>query len=385
MKKENIHTIHEKNEIINNILNAVVSRNSFLMIGHVNPDEDCIASMVAFALLVKKFDKTATVFTSDTIPENYQYLVNISRYNMIDVEYNDKKISRDYDTIVICDTPKTSMIHSTKKIDTLLNDDNVLKIEIDHHIGADSSYSGDRGYCLVTEASSASELIGQMALKLRGKRDVLSKYTILDPLSRNLVLAVLTGIIGDSKMGKYLKSRREKRMYRLFSGMYNDILSTVTVKETNFTDMEQIFTELQRLSESEENCYKYIMEKQQYTDSIGYILLLDSDVKYLKEKFDIDVIISVIRSVADVLAEKSGKVSLVVHRDLDENKKIIQCRMRRSHQYKKFDLRRIIDFFEIENGGGHEGAIGFRFRKKDIHDLYEYFTSFISKVEERLP
>lgn len=385
MKKEIIHTIHEKNEIINNILNAIVARNNFLMIGHFNPDEDCIASMVAFALLVKKFDKLATIYTSDTIPENYQYLVNISHYNMIDVEYNDKKITGDYDTIVICDTPKTSMINSTKKIDALMNDDNVLKIEIDHHIGADSSYSGDRGYCLVTEASSASELVGQLALKLRGKRDILSKYTILDPLSRNLVLAVLTGIIGDSQMGKYLKSRREKRMYRLFSSMYNDILSTVTVKESNFTDMDQIFTELQRLSESEEKCFKYIMQKQQYLGSIGYILLLDSDVKYLKEHFDIDVVISVIRSAADVLAEKSGKVSLVVHRDLDEKKKLIQCRMRRSHKYKKFDLRMIIDIFEIENGGGHEGAIGFRFKKKDINDFYEYFTNFISKVEEHLP
>jgi len=385
MKKENINKIHEKNQVINNIINAIVSRNSFLMLGHANPDEDCIASMVAFALLVKKFDKSVSIYTSNTIPQNYQYLVNIARYNMIDVEYTDKNIPNDIDTIVICDTPKTAMIKSTKKIDTLMGNDNLLKIEIDHHIGADSSYSGDRGYCLVTEASSASELVGQIALKLRGKRDILSKYTILDPLSRNLVLAVLTGIIGDSQMGKYLKSPREKRMYRLFSHMYSDILSAVTVKESNFTDMEQIYNELQHLSESEEQCFKYIMKKQQYTDSVGYILLLDNEMKYLVDTYDHDVIVSVLRSVADELAENSGKVSLVVYRDIVRDPSLIQCRMRRSHNYKKFDLRRVIDIFEIENGGGHEGAIGFRFPAKDVSDYYKFFTDFIATVEENLP
>ncbi|MFW5771458.1 MAG: hypothetical protein ACOCX9_08490, partial [Spirochaetota bacterium] len=98
-----------------------------------------------------------------------------------------------------------------------------------------------------------------------------------------------------------------------------------------------------------------------------------------------DVIVSVLRSVADELAEKSGKVSLVVYRDIVRDSSLIQCRMRRSHNYKKFDLRRVIDIFEIENGGGNEGAIGFRFPAKDVSDYYKFFTDFISIVEENLP
>ena len=74
---------------------------------------------------------------------------------------------------------------------------------------------------------------------------------------RNLVLAILTGIIGDSNMGQYLKSRREKRYYQIFSGMFNDMLSRRTTKKTNFSTMDQVFTELQKLSDHEEDCFRY--------------------------------------------------------------------------------------------------------------------------------
>ena len=57
MNKKSIQTIHEKNRIIDNIINALQEKNHFLFLGHQNPDEDCIGSMVAFALIVGKFSK----------------------------------------------------------------------------------------------------------------------------------------------------------------------------------------------------------------------------------------------------------------------------------------------------------------------------------------
>jgi len=52
MKKVPITTIYEKNRVIENIIDAMLTRNKFLLLGHRNPDEDCIASMVAFSLPV---------------------------------------------------------------------------------------------------------------------------------------------------------------------------------------------------------------------------------------------------------------------------------------------------------------------------------------------
>lgn len=72
MKKKNIETIHEKNHIINSIFDAIESRNSFLILGHKNPDEDCISSMVAIALLLSKFNKSVELYLSDEVHEHFQ-------------------------------------------------------------------------------------------------------------------------------------------------------------------------------------------------------------------------------------------------------------------------------------------------------------------------
>ncbi|MCX8124266.1 MAG: DHH family phosphoesterase [Spirochaetes bacterium] len=384
MPKEGFTTAKQKNDCIEAIIQELVNRNGFLVLGHKNPDEDCVASMIAFALLAKKFDKQVKIFSSKKIQENFKYLVDIAVYNRIDVV---SSLPRSFliDTIVICDTAKPSMIDANRTVLQLLKKSHIRKIEIDHHIGADSDYSGDTGYCLVTEASSASELVGQIALKLRAKKDILKKYVILDPLSRNLVLAILTGIIGDSQMGRYLKSSRERRMYRIFSTLFNDILSTSTIKETNITNMNQIFEQLKQASEKEKRCFQYIKKKSKVYKSVGYAILSEDDMRYLYENFDDDDIISTTRTLADMLAEDSGKVGLVSYYDVAEKSDLIQFRMRRSQNYKNYDLRDFLKVMNIENGGGHEGAIGFRVTKDVIDDYQKYVMSIVKQVNSLLP
>ena len=100
------------------------------------------------------------------------------------------------------------------------------------------------------------------------------------------------------------------------------------------------------------------------------------------EPIDDDVIISVLKHVANELAEESGKVSLLSFYDNPEGKNLVQFKMRRSHAYKKFDLRDVLDIFSISNGGGHEGAIGFRFPVGEIEDVPEYVQGLIERLEE---
>ncbi|MBN1534719.1 MAG: hypothetical protein JXA20_18760 [Spirochaetes bacterium] len=383
MKKKMIETIHEKNRIINNIIAAILERKSFLVLGHLIPDEDCIGSMVSAALIISKFSKDTQVFLDSDIHEHFQYLINICEYNSIRVVKDSSKIETPVDTIIMCDTPKLSMVSGNTTVRSLFNDKGILKIEIDHHLGADSEYIGDEGYCLVTEASSASELVGLIALKLMKRADILQEYNITNFLTRNIVLSVLTGIIGDSKMGQFLKSKREKRYYRIFSDLYNRYLVSETVKETNFMNMEQVFNEIQRLSNYEERCYNYIIGKKVSAPSIGYVILNTEDMKLLNNMFGSDIIVNTMRVVADDLAEESGKLSLVVSDDPESD--LIQFRMRRSHHYKSYDVREVLSLFSIDNGGGHEGAIGFRLTRSAIPDLEAYVLSVIEGVREVLP
>ena len=277
------------------------------------------------------------------------------------------------------------MVETNGAVEKLLKDPAVLKIEIDHHIGTDSRYIGDEGYCLVTDATSSSELVGHLALKMRNRRGLVDQFQINEVLSRNVILAILTGIIGDTNMGQFLKSRREKRFYQLFSSMLNNLLAEETVKESNFKNMDEIFNELHRLSTKEDHSYQYFMDRKQFSQSIGWVALDEGEIEKLFRDVDEETVVTVARAVANELAEESGKLSLVSYYDKAGISDLIQFRVRRSQDYQKYDLRNMLALFSIENGGGHEGAIGFRLPRVEIKDYNQYVHSLIEGLEKVLP
>jgi nanoRNase/pAp phosphatase (c-di-AMP/oligoRNAs hydrolase) len=381
MGKTSISSAREKNRIIDNIIDALVTRQGFLLLGHKTPDEDCIASMVAFALLGAKFAKPICIYLGARIHEHFQYLLNICTYNSIPILYYDDPLTEPIDSVVLFDTAKPSMIEANARVRDLIGEQGTLKIEIDHHIGSDSDYFGEKGYGLVTEASSSGELVGQILLRLKENPKLLKRFQINDLASRNIVLAILTGIIGDSKMGMYLKSEREKEYYRVFSRMFNEMLAQKTTRRTNFSDMEQVFREIQRLSRNEEQCFKYFIERKRFSGKLGYVVLAEQDIAELAGEFGNDTIVSVARGVADILAEESKWLGLVCYPDPPDQSDLVQFRLRRSHLYKAIDLRTVLKTFSIDNGGGHEGAIGFRVPKSEIADLESYVAALIEGIE----
>ena len=137
MSKRAIPSVKEKNRIIGNIIAALANSQGFLLLGHQNPDDDCIASMIAFALLAGKFTKPAPIYLGKHIHEHFQYLLNICHYNAIPVLYGADPLKGPIDTVVLLDTPKPSMIEANSAIRSLFEERRILKIEIDHHLGAD--------------------------------------------------------------------------------------------------------------------------------------------------------------------------------------------------------------------------------------------------------
>jgi nanoRNase/pAp phosphatase (c-di-AMP/oligoRNAs hydrolase) len=410
MSKKVIRSIAAKNAVIANITEAMVHKTRFLILGHRLPDEDCIASMVAFALLARLFDREPVLYLDGAVHEHFQYLLSICRYNSIPVasceaDLQDPEDRRPdvpaepsrrspqgemaeagaFDAVVLCDTPKPSMIGLIPRIQSFLDRPGVLRIEIDHHLGADSEYFGDEGYRLVTEASSTSELVGHLLLKLGRRCDLLERFQIADLYSRNIVLAILTGIIGDSKMGRFLNTRREKRYFRIFSTMFNDLLARKTTKRSNFSNMEQVFRELQRLSSHEERCFGYILERKRLSASVGYVSLGEADMAPLYAEYDEDTVVAATRIIADRLAEDSGRLSLVAYADNPKTSDLVQFRVRRASGYKKYDLRQLLPLFSIRDGGGHEGAIGFRLKKSEVGDLDRYVDRLIGGIEAVMP
>jgi nanoRNase/pAp phosphatase (c-di-AMP/oligoRNAs hydrolase) len=378
MIKRQIATIAERNRIIDRILAEIIASDRFLLIGHASPDEDCVASMVAFSLLLGKLSKSSMLVLQKNLNPHFQYLVNICRYNALVVLNETDSVPSDIGSVIVFDTPKPSMIVMIPGLEELLARHDIRKIEIDHHLGADSEYIGEEGYRLVDEASSASELVGLFAMKLQGKRELLESLQVSDLFSRNFILAVLTGIIGDSKMGKFLKSSRERWFYSLFSSMFDAMLKDKTAKNSrNFSTMEEVYRELEKLSEAENECHRFLIERELgYGGPVRIIALSEEDMTALSSRFEHELIVTVVRYTTDELAERSGYVGLLAYCEDPKVSDLVQFRMRRSQSFTALDLRTVLERFGIRNGGGHPGAIGFRIPKREIAD----FPGFISRL-----
>ncbi len=183
-------------------------------------------------------------------------------------------------------------------------------------------------------------------------------------------------------MGKYLKSNRERWFYKHFSSLFNDLLFNKTDSGSgNFSTMEDVFNELEKLSEEEDSCYAYISKKIRKSSYIYYIVLNRSDMDYLYEKYPGEVIVTVARYAANILSERSGYLSLISYYDNPEISDLVQFRMRRNQNYRMLDLRDVIEKFNIEDGGGHPGAVGFRMPSGDIDDIEVYVQTLISESE----
>jgi len=201
-------------------------------------------------------------------------------------------------------------------------------------------------------------------------------------VSRNIVLAVVTGIIGDSRMGLLLKSEREKRAYRTFSNLFNNLLARTTVGETKLLRHEAGVPGNPEAVGERGGLPGVLPAAPAPGGRVGYCFLGDRDSARLAREFDRDTVIAAARSVADSLAEGSGWLGLVCYCDPPGDGQLVQFRLRRSRRYKTFDLRQVLELFGFRDGGGHEGAIGFRLPRAGISSLGDYVNSLVTGIDE---
>ena len=157
-KRQNM-TIGARNRVIKNIYYLMKTHRSFLILGHENPDEDCYASTVAGALLLRKFNKHVSIFLESVPSENLKFLTSICKYNKINIYYGTMPPIRSVEVLCIFDTPKPDMVAANGCIYDFLNTPSIPKIEIDHHFDSDAAYSGDPAYSLVLHAFSTCEIL----------------------------------------------------------------------------------------------------------------------------------------------------------------------------------------------------------------------------------
>jgi nanoRNase/pAp phosphatase (c-di-AMP/oligoRNAs hydrolase) len=314
--------------------------------------------------------------------EQLDYLLAICRYNDITVVHDmNANLKGKFSALVILDTPNADMLMKIDDIAEILADPEIKKIELDHHLGGNARYTGDKGYCLISQASSTGELIGYLCLKLAARLNARSMEKVSEFFSRNMALTILTGIVGDSQMGRYLKTNRERWYYRIFSRIFERILSRATNSgSNNLASMQDIFNLIQSLSRQEQQCYGEMEKDLRKTPLIYAISIEKERSAELFARYDNEIIVNVSKYAADKLSEECGKMGLVAYYDDPPLSDLVQFRLRRSAAFTGFDLRTVLTALNITNGGGHPGAVGFRVPKGEIPDLASYTDELLRRI-----
>ena len=155
------------------------------IVGHNNPDYDCIGSALGIATLVKEQEKEVYIIVNDPIQEldpGVKKVIDDSKnqYSFIELEEY-KRLADKNSLLIIVDVNKDYRISVQKNIDKVGN----IMI-IDHHEETENNIQSDYKF-IDTKASSTCEIVAQI---LNSKQ---VKY------SKNIANYLLAGMILDTK------------------------------------------------------------------------------------------------------------------------------------------------------------------------------------------
>jgi hypothetical protein len=376
--------IAQKNRTIRNILNLIMHSSKFLLLGHSYSDEDCVSSMLAIALLLRKFDKCVTMYVKDNFPPSLAFFQKICEYNEIELIVKSSDGLTKPDVIFILDTPKPDMIALDDRILDFFLQKNIPKVEIDHHFSKDARHTGDAPYQLTLHASSSCEIVAIICYKLSKQKTVLEKHGIGELYSRNVVLTILTGMIGDAKLGNYLSTRRDRAFFKYFLNKLGDILKkSHYINSSNISSPDEILHILEEISEKEKFLYIEISKKITKNENIGLLILNEEDSSNLQKKADdFQDFIAVVRRITGELSDNPNFASVSCFYYPENISNFVEFRVRAGEAVKGIDFRQVIEDLKVPlgNGGGHPGAVCFKIEKEKIADLDEYVRNILEDV-----
>lgn len=384
-KKDVALSITEKNKTIWRIVNLTMANSSFLIFGHTCPDEDCVASVTALGLLLRKFGKKVCIYLESAVQRPLQFLADVINYNGIEFYTDALATIEKPDVIFVLDTPKPDMIATDEYGYSFLNDPAILKVEIDHHFDADAHTVSTPEFSLLMHASSTCEIIAHICYKLSQRPEVLQTYEISDLYSRNIVLAMLTGMVGDAKTGSYLFKKRDKKFFEYFFNKFNKLLvKKRRINSNNITDGYEILNIISSLSTSEHKILNKLLEHSDYANKIGSVFLDELASTQLFNMADYAQVIGVVKTATNAIAETAGLVGISAYYDPPDISNNVQYRVRASKEGTFLNLLSVLLELNIDDGGGHPGAIAFRFDKQKFsaEDFNRMNQIIIEKVQK---
>lgn len=175
------------------IVKAIDNIQHALICGHIMPDGDCLGSMQALALALKKLGKKATIAGPEPIPEIYNFLPGLADF------HSGSPPEGTFDTLITLDCPIIKRLGPGYQD---LPATNRTVINIDHH--ASEEPYGTYRY-IDPQAAAAGEIIF----------DLLQVMQV--PISLDMAICLYTAIMTDTGSFQYENTTAEthKRVARL--------------------------------------------------------------------------------------------------------------------------------------------------------------------------
>lgn len=179
---------NQKNSKLNDIAALIEENNNFIIMGHIDPDGDCLGSSFALKWLLDKLNKNALVLLEEELDNRYAFLqINKDDYELLSSfspDFNENKI-----IVIALDAGDLGRLGDRQKIAR-----ERFIVNIDHH--EDNPEYGDLNY-VDPDMAATGGIIYQ-----------LNKY-LQSPLDLKVARALATAIIADTGSFKYQNTRAE--------------------------------------------------------------------------------------------------------------------------------------------------------------------------------
>ena len=366
-------------------IGLINSSNSFLFSGDIDPDS--VGSMLSLSLYLNQLDKKVFIVIPGPLGDNLDFFEKIIQYNSIQILRTPEDIASvkdEIEAVIFCDTANTKLVPFYPYIAETVLSRKPNVIEIDHHFGADSEELTDYGTKLFRNANANTEIIGDILKKLYDQNPERP-----NPFSqRNIILGLITGILGDTVGGKVIHYKLD---YDRWMEKLGEQLKNITrwrdssekrdedCKTAKFGAPEQILDYLNKLTKDQESCLNLLNARIEIKGSIGFLNLLPSTYQAVHgtcQPFESDWFVDIMGLLLNAVPEKSGHAGIVLFEGANaEGEECVFIKIRRAIDFAGVDLRTAEDKIKelfgdlYMGGGGHAGAVSFRIHRLEEKEL----------------
>lgn len=296
------------------------------IVSHVNPDGDNLGSSLAFARILRNYDKKTQVIGHDKIDDYLKFLP--------DLDYYTKDYEDSYDLLLILDVSEMDRIG-----DAILVAKRSRKTAvIDHHLGG--KIESDLNI-IHPDSPATCELIYEIASRLEL------------PIDKTSATLLYTGIVTDT--GRFLYSNTSK-----------DTLEIAAYLLDLGADKDYIYTKLYQNKPIKVLQFEtYLISKAEFmTDRVFAVSSIDSVSKFDVQMGDCEHVVSILRDLEGI------EISMLL-KEYDNGEYKVSLRS------KNIDISKIA---RENGGGGHANASGFSIFEDSLEQAAEKAREILKNI-----